>query len=109
MSVGAEQDNVCLDIVVVSQNVIDTDIIKNHFAQTMHVDAISFESDVVLQQEEFEHLFSFSKNKQIQSDDLIAALELCSKKNKLFTVKMTVFTGDEGARLHITFSSAWTF
>lgn len=109
MSITAQQENVSHTIVVLSNNIVDTDAINNFFATPMQVDEISFESDVIFSQEEFEHLFPFSKDNQIKSNDLVVALELCSKKNKFFTVKIIIFTSDETTRLHFVFEAAWTF
>src|SRR6266404_127413 len=109
MSITAQQENVCHDIIVVSNNVVDRDIIKKYFSEPMHFDEISFESDVIFQQEEFEYVCSFNKADDISSDDLIVALERCIKKKKFFVVKITIFTSDDSIRLHFTFEGAWTF
>src|SRR5260221_8510415 len=109
LSIGAQQENISHSMVVVSNNIVDIDSIKKHFAEPIRFDEISFESDTVFKQDEFSYLFPFSAEDYIDSDRLIAALELCAKQNKFFKIRITIFTTDETARLHFTFEAAWTF
>jgi outer membrane protein assembly factor BamA len=109
VSVAAQQESMNHDIIVVSDNVVDVENIQKLFFQPIRVDEISFESDAIFQQEEFSYLFPFGCGDYIDSDRLITSLELCTKKNKFFKIKMTLFSGDEKARLHFTFEAAWTF
>lgn len=109
VAVGAQQEHVCHDIVVLSHNIVDSDVVKKTFPEPIRVDEVSFESDALFQPQEFSSLFPFSPGDYIDSACLIAALELCAKKNKFFRVKITIFTGDETVRLHFAFEAAWTF
>lgn len=109
LSLGAQQENVSNSFVVLSENVVDRDSVKKHFLEPIRCDEISFESDAAFQQDEFFYLFPFTAGDCIDSDQLIASLELCAKKNKFSTVKITIFTTEKTARLHFTFSAAWTF
>ncbi len=108
-SMSAQQEDVCHSVVVLSDNIVDTEIIKKQFSEPIRCDEISFESDAIFQQEEFSYLFPFKGGDCIDSDKLIAALELCTKKNKFCRVQITFFTTHETIRLHFTFEAVWTF
>ncbi len=109
LSVGAQHENVCRDVVVLSQNGVDKEAISAVFATPLLVDEFSFESDVVFTQEEFFYLFACKSGDKIDQEYLIAALERCAKKNKFSVVKITIFTSNDGIRLHFAFEAAWTF
>lgn len=109
ISIDAQQENVCHDTLVVSQNIVDAESIRKIFIEPIRVDEVSFESDALFQQEEFLYLFPFRGGDCIDSGCLITALELCTKKNKFFRIKITIFTTDATVRLHFTFEAAWTF
>jgi len=109
VSIGAQQEPCCRDLVVLSANVVDRTGLKQLFATPVIVDDISFESDVVFYQQEFLHLFEIAKGDCIDQDNLITALERCAKKNKFSTIKMTSVSGDVGVRLHFAIEAAWTF
>src|SRR5579872_4950650 len=95
VSVAAQQEGMNHDIVVVSDNVVDVESIKKVFSQPIRVDEISYESDAIFQQQEFSYLFPFHDGDCIDSKQLITSLELCTKKNKFFKIKITLFTNDE--------------
>lgn len=109
VSISAQQEYVCHDVTVLSHNIIDRDSIKKYFPEPIRIDEISFESDVIFQQEEFEYLFPFHRGDRINSDHLIFAFECCAKKNKFMTIKMTAVIENDGVGLHIIFEAAWTF
>ncbi len=109
VSTSAQQETVSHEIVVLSDNVVNTDIIKKTFIEPIRYDEISFESDAMLQQDEFFYLFPFKGGDCIDSDQLIASLELCAKKNKFSKISITILTTHETVRLHFSFSAAWTF
>src|SRR5438309_2817693 len=109
MSVCAQENNGCRDIIVLSHNNVDKEAIKSLFTAPVIIDELSFESDIVFGQEEFFHLFGIGKGDLVNQEQLIAGLELLAKKNKFSVVKVMCSTSDAGVKLHLAIEAAWTF
>lgn len=107
--VRAQEETCYTDVVVLSNNTVDKEIIKTIFATNVTVEDIFFESDVAFQRQEFFYLLGFNRGDSIGQNQVIVALERFAKKNKFFTVKMNVFISQTGVRLHFFFVSEWTF
>lgn len=88
---------------------IDKELITHYFLTDVIAKEISFQSDVAFQKEEFFHLLGFKKNDQINQKHIIIALECFFKKNKFSSIKMKIFTDEDGIHLHFIFESEWTF
>lgn len=105
----AQENSCCQDVVVVSQNSVDIQAVKNIFAAPVILDELSFESDAVFQQAEFAYFFQVAKGDLITYDHIVAGLELCAKKNKFSIITMTSSVSGAGLRLHFGMQAAWTF
>lgn len=108
-SLLAQQEPCCHNVVVMANNTIEREIIREIFPQQAVIQELSFESDVVFQEQEFLHLCAFGKGDGITADILITFLERCVKKNKFLVIKMTSVKTQNGVAIHFVFESAWTF
>ncbi len=95
--------------IVFSHNTINQEAIKDCCEDNLLIEKITFESDVVFDEEEFLHLLGFKVDDKIQHKDITNALERFVKKNKFSAIKMIVSTGEIGTHLHFVFESVWTF
>ena len=59
-AVAQEESNGAQSIIVYSNNTVNKESIQHTFPQEVLVDALTFESDVAFQQEEFFYLLDFS-------------------------------------------------
>jgi outer membrane protein assembly factor BamA len=109
VSVCAQVDSNCHEIVVLSQNKVDKEVIKNLFSVPVVIDELSIESDIVFKQDEFFHLFSVAKGDFIDQEQLIFGLELLAKKNKFSIVRMRSVFSNNGVALHFIMEAIWTF
>lgn len=106
---NAQQAYISNDVMVMTNNVVDKELLKNIFPQPIVIKELSFNADVVFLQEEFLHICAINKGDHINADILGAALERCVKKNKFSTIKMTSIMQDDGVALHFIFDSLWSF
>src|SRR5579863_7304136 len=107
--VVAQENNCCCDVVILSHNGVHQEALEDLFVAPVMVDELFFKSDVVFQQKKFLYLFGIAKGDYISRERLIAALELCAKKNKFSIIKMTSVASDVGVRVNFVIESAWTF
>ncbi len=107
------QANVSKNWTVFSNNTIDKEAIKDccgHDAlRDGLIQKVTFESDVVFDQEEFSHLLGFNVGDAIQHEDICSALERFAKKNKFCVIKLIAHAYDTGIHFHFVFESIWTF
>jgi outer membrane protein insertion porin family len=103
------QESVSQSYTLFSHNTIDKEAIKHCCNDNILIENITFESDVVFDQEEFLHLLGFKPGDTIQREDINKAVERCIKKSKFCAIKMRVNTGEIGTHLHFVFESVWTF
>jgi outer membrane protein insertion porin family len=104
----AESNNCSIHRVLVD-NIVDSAKIKELVPQSIVLGDVSFESDVILQKEEFAHLFGHNRGDSIDHQALVAVFERCSKKNKFSEIQLRVETDNDAVQLHFIFQAAWTF
>lgn len=105
------QDNIPKkDILVFFHKTIDKENILRNMSENVLIADISFESDIVFQQEEFFDLLGFQKGDVINSEHIIIALEFFAKKNKFSQIKIIISKNeDKSIQLHFIFKSEWIF
>ncbi|HSC25401.1 MAG TPA: BamA/TamA family outer membrane protein [Candidatus Babeliales bacterium] len=107
--VNAQQENNRIPFTVMSHDYIDKEVIKNILISPTILTNLSFESDVILQEQEFLYLMGFDKGCVINSEDIIAAIGRFAKKNKYSMIQMTMVIDDHGISVHLIFKAAWIF
>jgi outer membrane protein insertion porin family len=96
-------------LVVLENNQIAVEAIKQRFPTSFCVEAVTFDSDVLFQKEEFFYVMGFKSGDLIDASALIFAIEYCAKKNKFSAITMTIISGENGLSLHFYFTGMWTF
>lgn len=104
-----QQEHTAAQTTVYSNNIVHEEAIQKALSHEVFVKKLTFESDVVFQEEEFLYLMDFAEEESINTGHLIAAVERLAKKNKFLTITMSVYQSDEGVVLHFIFEASWTF
>jgi len=106
----------CADVVSGQQAVIfkagattHDKLARELFEQPFILEQLSYESDVVVQPEEFFYLVDLQEGSSISGNAIKRAVDLLFKKNKFIQIHMQVADGAIGKKLHMKLVGMWTF
>ncbi len=102
-------DETICESIVLDSSQLWFDTLEASIKQPLLVKNVTFDSDVLLQKEEFDYLVSIPKGSYVTIEQIKKACSYLKKKNKFETITLTITQSADGAEVHFDLIGLWTF